>query len=70
LCLCVPLVFILDMWFHVGIMKMGGLLISAKIDNATYDSLKISDKVWLRIIELEDEKVFYTFKTNEIRLLD
>jgi len=58
----VPLGFVQDVPFCVGIVKIDGLLISARIDNATYDSLKIGDKVRLKIVELEDGRVFYRFK--------
>jgi len=57
-----PLGFVQDVPFCVGIVKIGGLLISARIDNATYDSLKIGEKVTLKIVELEDGRVFYRFK--------
>jgi hypothetical protein len=57
-----PLGFVQDVPFCIGIVKIGGLLISARIDNAVYDSLKIGDKVTLKIVELEDGRVFYRFK--------
>lgn len=60
-----PLGFCQDVPFCVGIVKIGGLLISARIDNATYDSLKIGDKVMLKIVELEDGRVFYRFKPTK-----
>lgn len=61
-----PLGFCQDIPFCVGIVKIGGLLISARIDNAKYDSLKINDKVILKIVELEnDGRVFYRFKTTK-----
>lgn len=46
-------------------MKIGGLLISARIDNAKYDDLKIGDKVGLKVVELEDGRVFYRFRTTK-----
>ena len=57
-----PLGFVQDVPFCIGIVKIGGLLISARIDNAKYDELKIGDKLKLKIIELEDGRVFYRFK--------
>lgn len=61
-----PLGFVQDVPFCVGIVKIGGLLISARIDNATYDSLKIGEKVTLKIVELEnDGRVFYRFKPTK-----
>jgi len=56
-----PLGFIQDIPFCVGLVKIGGLLISSRIDNAKYDQLKIGDKVWLKVVELEDGRVFYRF---------
>ena len=57
-----PLGFVEDVPFCIGIVKIGGLLISTRIDNAKYDELKIGDKLTLKIIELEDGRVFYRFK--------
>ena len=56
-----PLGFVQDVPFCVGLVKIGGLLISSRIDNAKYDQLKIGDKVWLKVVELEDGRVFYRF---------
>ena len=56
-----PLGFVQDAPFCVGIVKIGGLLISARIDDATYEDLKIGDKVLLKIIELDNGRVFYRF---------
>jgi len=56
-----PLGFVQDVPFCVGIVKIGGLLISARIDNVKYDQLKIGAKVQLKIAELEDGRVFYRF---------
>jgi len=56
-----PLGFAEDAPFCIGLVKTGGLLISARIDNAKYEDLKIGDKVKLKIVELEDERVFYRF---------
>jgi hypothetical protein len=57
-----PLGFVQDLPFCIGIVKMGGLLISARIDNAKYEQLKIGDRVKLKIVELEDGRVFFRFK--------
>ncbi len=57
-----PLGFVEDVPFCVGIVQIGGLLISTRIDNAKYDELRIGDKLTLKIIELEDGRVFYRFK--------
>lgn len=56
-----PLGFVQDVPFCVGLVKIGGLLISSRIDNAKYDQLKIGDKVRLKVVELEDGRVFYRF---------
>jgi len=56
-----PLGFVQDAPFCVGIVKISGLLISSRIDNAKYDQLKIGDKLQLKIVELEDGRVFYRF---------
>lgn len=57
-----PLGFVQDVPFCIGMVKIGGLLISARIDNAKYEDLKIGEKVQLKIVELEDERVFYRFQ--------
>ncbi len=57
-----PLGFAHDVPFCIGIVKIEGLLISTRIDNTKYDELKIGDKLELKIIELEDGRVFYRFK--------
>jgi uncharacterized OB-fold protein len=57
-----PLGFVQDVPFCIGVVKIGKLLISARIDNAKYEDLKIGDKVRLKIIELEDGRVFYRFR--------
>jgi len=56
-----PLGFVEDVPFCIGIVKVGGLLISARIDNAKYDELKIGDRLRLKIVALEDGRVFYRF---------
>ena len=56
-----PLGFVEDVPFCIGIVKIGGLSISARIDDAKYDDLEIGDKVQLKIVELDDGRVFYRF---------
>ena len=61
-----PLGFVEDAPFCIGLVKIGGLLISSRIDDAKYEELKIGDKVGLKIVELPDSRVFYRFfKTKE-----
>jgi uncharacterized OB-fold protein len=57
-----PLGFVEEVPFCAGIVKINGLLITTRIDNARYDELKIGDKLQLKIVELEDGRVFYRFK--------
>jgi len=56
-----PLGFVQDVPFCVGIVRIGGLLISTRIDDAKYEDLKIGDKLQLKIVELDDERVFFRF---------
>ena len=56
-----PLGFVQDVPFCVGLVKIGGLLISTRIDNTKYDELKIGDMLQLKIVELNDGRVFYRF---------
>lgn len=56
-----PLGFVEDVPFCVGLVKISGLLISARIDNARYGDLEIGDDVSLKIVELPDGRVFYRF---------
>ncbi|UCE44337.1 MAG: Zn-ribbon domain-containing OB-fold protein [Candidatus Bathyarchaeota archaeon] len=60
-----PLGFAEDVPFSIGIVKISGLSISARIDDAKYEDLKIGDKVQLKIVELEDGRVFYRFVPSE-----
>jgi len=57
-----PLGFVEEVPFCAGIVKINGLLITTRIDNAKYNELKIGDKLQLKIVELEDSRVFYRFK--------
>jgi uncharacterized OB-fold protein len=56
-----PLGFVQDIPFCVGLVRISGLLLSSRIDNAKYNQLRIGDKVQLKIVELEDGRVFYRF---------
>ena len=56
-----PLGFVQDAPFTVGLVRISGLTISSRIDNAKYDQLKIGDKLQLKIVELGDGRVFYRF---------
>jgi len=56
-----PLGFVEDVPFCVGIVRIGGLLISARIDDAKYEDLEIGDRVRLKIVELPDTRIFYRF---------
>jgi len=56
-----PLGFVEDLPFCIGIVRIGGLSISARIDNAKYEDLKIGQKVQLKIVGLDDGRVFYRF---------
>jgi len=58
-----PLGFVEDVPFCIGIVKIGGLSISTRIDNARYEDLKIGQKVRLKVVELDDGRVFYRFDT-------
>ncbi len=61
-----PIGFEEDVPFCVGIVKVGDLLVTARIDDAKYDDLEIGDRVDLKVVELEDGRVFYRFfKCNE-----
>lgn len=57
-----PLGFVQDVPFCVGMVEISGLLITSRIDGAKYDELSIGDKVQLKIVELEDGRVFYRFE--------
>ncbi len=54
ICIGAPLGFVQDAPFTVGFVKISGLTISSRIDNAKYDQLKIGDKLQLKIVELGD----------------
>ncbi len=56
-----PLGFVEDVPFCIGIVKIGGLLISTRIDDVKYDELKIGDRLRLKIVGLSDGRVFFRF---------
>ena len=56
-----PLGFVEDVPFCIGIVKIAGLSISARIDDTKYENLEIGAKVQLKIVELDDGRVFYRF---------
>lgn len=56
-----PLGFVEDVPFTIGLVKIRGLLISARIEDAKYEELKIGDKLKLKIVELPDGRVFFRF---------
>ncbi len=60
-----PLGFVEDTPFCTGIVQIGGLLISARIDDVRYKDLKIGDKVRLKIVELPDQRVFFRFSKSK-----
>ncbi|MGD8565410.1 MAG: Zn-ribbon domain-containing OB-fold protein [Candidatus Bathyarchaeota archaeon] len=57
-----PLGFERDVPFCIGMVKIKGLLLSARIDEAKYEDLAIGDKVKLKIVQLEDDRVFFRFR--------
>ncbi|MDY6765233.1 MAG: OB-fold domain-containing protein [Halobacteria archaeon] len=58
-----------DVPFLVGLVEVGDLLISARIDGAEYEDLSIGDRVELKIVEVDGpvdhERVFYRFEPIE-----
>jgi uncharacterized OB-fold protein len=56
-----PLGMVQDAPFCVGLVKVGNLTVSSRIDNAKYDQLHIGDKLKLKIVELPDGRVFFRF---------
>ncbi len=57
-----PLGFERDLPFCIGMVKIKGLLLSARIDETKYEDLAIGDKVELKIVQLEDDRVFFRFR--------
>ncbi len=62
-----PLGFAEDIPFCIGIVKIGDFLISCRIDDAKYDDLKIGDRMRLKVVQLEDGRVFYRFAKTQKR---
>jgi len=56
-----PLGYGQDAPFCVGLVKIGGLTISSRIDNAKYDQLTIGEKLHLKLVELPDGRIFFRF---------
>jgi uncharacterized OB-fold protein len=56
-----PLGFVEDAPFCIGLVKTGNVLISTRIDDAKYDELKIGQKLKLKVVELNDGRVFFRF---------
>jgi uncharacterized OB-fold protein len=56
-----PLGMVQDAPFCVGLIKISGLTVSSRIDNAKYDQLHIGDKLKLKIVELADGRAFFRF---------
>lgn len=58
-----------DTPFVVGVVDLGAVQVSARIDNATYDDLEIGSPVQLKIVEIDgptdQERVFYRFYSAE-----
>ncbi len=59
-----PLGFEEDVPFCVGLVRINGLLLSTRIDDAKYGDLKIGDRMRLKIVELSDGRVFYRFRRS------
>ena len=57
-----PLGFAQDVPFCIGMVKISGLLISARIDAVKYEDLRIGQRLELKVVELEDGRVFYRFQ--------
>jgi len=56
-----PLGFVQDVPFCIGFVKISDLLLSTRLDDTAYEELHIGDKVQLKIVELDDGRVFYRF---------
>ena len=56
-----PLGFVQDVPFCIGFVKISELLLSTRLDDTAYEELHIGDKVQLKIVELDDGRVFYRF---------
>src|SRR3970282_144270 len=58
-----PIQFEKDVPFVTGLVKLAGteILLTARIDGAKYEALKIGDKVRLKVIELPDKRDWFRF---------
>ncbi|HLE46304.1 MAG TPA: Zn-ribbon domain-containing OB-fold protein [Thermoplasmata archaeon] len=58
-----PIGFEKDVPFVTGLVKLAGteILLTARIDGARYEDLKIGDKVRLKVLELPDDRVWFRF---------
>ncbi|WP_256290674.1 Zn-ribbon domain-containing OB-fold protein [Halobellus inordinatus] len=58
-----------DVPFVVGVVDIGDVRLSARIDDAEYDDLEIGDPVQLKIVDIDgptdQERVFYRFEPAE-----
>lgn len=58
-----------DVPFVVGVVDLGPIQMSARIDAASYRELEIGDPVSLKIVEIDgptdEERVFYRFKPTD-----
>jgi hypothetical protein len=55
--------------FVVGVVDLGDVRLSARIDDAAYDDLEIGDSVQLKIVDIDgptdQDRVFYRFEPRE-----
>ncbi|MFC6719239.1 Zn-ribbon domain-containing OB-fold protein [Natrialbaceae archaeon GCM10025810] len=55
-----------DVPYVVGVVDLGPVTLSARVDGAAYDDLEIGDPVALKIVEIDgptdEERVFYRFE--------
>lgn len=55
-----------DTPFVAGVVDLGEIRLSARVDDARYDDLEIGDSVQLKIVEIDDstdqDRVFYRFE--------
>ncbi|QSW97670.1 Zn-ribbon domain-containing OB-fold protein [Haloterrigena alkaliphila] len=59
-----------DVPFVVGVVDLGPVQLSARIDDASYSDLEIGDPVSLKIVEIDgpvdEERVFYRFEPTDV----
>lgn len=57
-----------DVPFVVGVVDLGPVRLSARIDDASYDDIEIGEPVSLKIVEIDgptnEERVFYRFEPS------